>query len=279
MILRQKWFVLLFLILPSVYAFGARADSPKYPPYSGHVNDFSNVIDPATKQQMETILLNFEQRTGAQIAVVTIPSLNGVPIEDYANGLYRAWGIGAKTGENKDKGLLLLIATQDRRSRLEVGYGLEGDMPDGLSGELLRRMRPYFQQQQWSQGLMTGVQTILATLAKAWNVSLDGIDQRFAYDPRATRDQGHFPILLLIVLGVFLIMFIAAIINRRGGGGPGGGRRSNSLWWLAPLIFNQGGGGMGGGAWGGGGDSGGGGGGWGGFGGGSSGGGGASDSW
>ncbi len=97
MILRQKWFVLLFLILPSVYAFGARADSPKYPPYSGHVNDFSNVIDPATKQQMETILLNFEQRTGAQIAVVTIPSLNGVPIEDYANGLYRAWGIGAKS--------------------------------------------------------------------------------------------------------------------------------------------------------------------------------------
>ena len=283
MISRPKWVVLLFFILTVVYAFGARADTPKYPSYTGHVNDFSNVIDPETKQRMETMLLNFEQRTGAQIAVVTIPTLNGAPIEDYANGLYRAWGIGGKSGQNKDKGLLLLVATQDRRSRLEVGYGLEGDMPDGMAGELLRRMRPYFQQQQWSQGLMTGVQTILATLAKVWNVSLEGIDQRYAYDPRSSQDEGHFPVFLLIIGGVFVVMFISAILNRRGRGGPGGGSRTSSLWWLAPLIFNQGGGGMRGGDWGGSGGGGwgggGGGGGWGGFGGGSSGGGGASDSW
>ena len=97
-------------------------------------------------------LTNFENMTGTQIAVVTVTSLEGRPIEEYANELYRAWGIGAKTGEHKDKGALLLVAVQDRKTRLEVGYGLEGDLPDGLAGEIIRRMRPELQQGQIFRG-------------------------------------------------------------------------------------------------------------------------------
>lgn len=257
------------------------AQQSKYPAYAAHINDFANVIDANTKSQLETILTNFEQRSGAQIAVATIQTLGGTPIEDYANGMYRAWGIGAKAGPNKDKGALLLVVTQDKRSRMEVGYVLEGDLPDGLAGEQLRRMRPYFQQQQWSQGVNAGVRTLVDTLAQKWNINLDGIDRSFAYQPQpAEPDVKMSP--MMIIFGIIFVLFLLFLMNRggRGGGGRGGG----SGWWIAPMIFHQGGGGFGGSSWGNGGgwggNSGGGGGGsWGGFGGGSSGGGGASDSW
>ena len=265
---------LVVLALAFWFANPQRAVSQtQYPAYNGHVNDFANVLDAQTKDKLETILLNFEERTGAQIAVATITTLAERPIEEYANGLYRAWGIGAKAGENKNKGALLLVVTQDRRSRLEVGYGLEGDLPDGLSGEMLRRMRPFFREQQWSEGLTVGVRTIIDTLAKKWDVSIEGIDQRYAYDapPAGSGDQSPASILPLIIFGIFLLITIVRIARRRGGGGPGG-----PASWLGPLIFNRGGGSFGGsssgGSDGGGSD-------WGGFGGGSSGGGGASDSW
>jgi uncharacterized protein len=270
------WVTVCAVVLP------VRAQKPQFPAYSGHVNDFANVLDAGTKQQLDTILLNFEKRTGAQIAVVTVPSLQERPLEEYANELYRAWGIGAKSGENKDKGALLLIAPNDRKSRLEVGYGLEGDFPDGLAGEMLRRMRPYFQQKQWSQGVTIGVRTLVDTLAQKWNVSVEGIDQQYAYNPASTGDDlsatgvvgGVVCIFIAVIIFILLIFFLA----RRGGGG-GGGRRSRAGWYAAPFIFNSGGGDFGSGSWGGGGGSGGGGSSWGGFGGGSSGGGGASDSW
>lgn len=258
----------------------------QYPAYTGHVNDFAQVLDAGTKQQLETILLNFENRTGAQIAVVTVSSLEDRPVEEYANELYRAWGIGAKSGENKDKGALLLVAPNDRKSRLEVGYGLEGDLPDGLAGEMLRRMRPDFQQKRWSQGITVGVRTLVDTLAQKWNVSVEGIDQQYAYAPAPAADVGATEVvggvLCIFIAVIIFILFIFFLVRRGGGGGGGGGRR-RSGWSAAPLIFNSGGGDFGSGSWGSSGGSWGGsssgGSSWGGFGGGSSGGGGASDSW
>ncbi len=266
------------------------AQQAQFPAYVGHVNDFANVIDAQTEQKLETILTNFEKLTGTQIAAVTVQSLNDRPVEDYANELYRAWGIGAKSGESKDKGALLLIALDDRKTRLEVGYGLEGDLPDGLAGEIIRRMRPFLQQGQYSQGMNVGVRTLVDTLAQKWNVSLEGIEDRsYAYGgPQQPQGISGGTILwfLLFMLIFFIVMAAIARSNKKkGGGGPGSGSRGSDLWWTYPIIFNRGGGTFGGGSWGSGGGRGGGGGGggggsdWGGFGGGSSGGGGASDSW
>ncbi|HXG65273.1 MAG TPA: TPM domain-containing protein [Blastocatellia bacterium] len=274
------------LVLCAVFACASilpvLAQQRQFPAYSGHVNDFANVLDAATKEQLETILLNFERLTGTQIAVVTVTTLGERPIEEYANELYRAWGVGAKSGPNRDKGAMLLIATEDRRSRLEVGYGLEGDLPDGLAGEMLRRMRPYFRQQQWSEGVTIGVRTLVDTLAQKWNVSLEGIDRRYAYQEPASRPGTNTGgAITMIFFFILMIVIISAIArsNRRGGGRWGRGGGIPSVVWWGPLIFNRGGGGFGGGSWGNSGGWGGGGGGWGGFGGGSSGGGGASDSW
>jgi uncharacterized protein len=216
--------------------------------------------------------------------------LEGRPIEEYANELYRAWGISAKTGEHKDKGALLLVAVKDRRTRLEVGYGLEGDLPDGLAGEIIRRMRPELQRGQYSEAMTSGVRTLLDTLAEKWNVNIAGIeDRRYAYRAPAQQPLGGGAgslICLLVGILIFFLLISALSKARRRGNGRGGAGRPGvgDLWWLYPIIFNRGGGTFGGGSWGntgGWGDKGGwsGGGGWGGFGGGSSGGGGASDSW
>ena len=167
-----------------------QAQKLKFPPPNptSPINDLANVIDPATEQQLDRILKNFEVLTGTQIAVATVPSLQERPIEDFANELYRAWGVGAKKGDNKDKGALILLAPNERKSRMEVGYGLEGDLPDGLAGEQLRRMRPYFQQGQYSQGLNVGVRTLVDTLAEKWNVNVEGIDRQYAYHPAPVAD-------------------------------------------------------------------------------------------
>jgi uncharacterized protein len=267
-----KLFVLLFFLTKSLAVFAQES----IPAYVGHVNDFAGVVDLATEERLERLLRNFEERTAAQVALVTVTTLNGRPIEDYANQLYRAWGIGAKTGAEKDKGALLLVALQDRKTRLEVGYGLEGDLPDGLAGEIIRRMRPLLQQHDYSQGLYVGTRTLVDTLAQKWNVSLAGIEDRsYAYSPRSSGGIDG-SVLWWVLIVVFLLIVIGS--RNRGGGRRAGG--PGNYWWAYPIIFNRGGGTFGGGGWNssgwGGGASGGG---WGGFGGGSSGGGGASDSW
>src|SRR4051794_12147050 len=107
----------LALSLSSVLAVDWKALKPQ-----GYVSDFTGAIDPQSKAEIENYAARVEQQTGAQMALVTIQSLNGEPIEDVANTLYRAWGIGQK---GKNEGILLLLSTGDRRDRLEVGYGLE----------------------------------------------------------------------------------------------------------------------------------------------------------
>src|SRR5262249_55538594 len=213
---------LFIAILICAAISSALAQQKKFPAYTGHVNDFANIIDPQTKQKLELWLTNFENMTGTQIAVVTVPSLDGRPIEEYANELYRAWGIGAKTGENKDKGALLLVAVQDRKTRLEVGYGLEGALPDGLAGEIIRRMRPGLQQGRYSEAMTTGVRTLLDTLAEKWNVNIAGIeDRRYAY-----RGPTHAPVgggggLLCLLAGMLIFFLLISSLSRGGLRGAG----------------------------------------------------------
>src|SRR5512132_2328497 len=120
-----KW--LRLTVLMAAFAFAGEAVDWKALKPQGYVSDFANVIDAGSRSQLEAYGGTVERSTGAQMALVTIPSLQGEPIEDVANALYRAWGVGQK---GKNEGILLLLAIGDRRSRVEVGYGLEPIMPD-----------------------------------------------------------------------------------------------------------------------------------------------------
>jgi uncharacterized protein len=235
----------------------------------GYVSDFARVLDAQSKAALEQYCTRVEQVTGAQMALVTISTLEGEPLEDVANTIFRAWGIGQK---GKNEGIMLLLVINDRRSRVEVGYGLEPILPDGFVGSILREMRPALRNGQYGDAVMAAAQTIGSTIAQSKNVSLDAQLPRRARPSRG--DSIPWPALLG---GLFLLFWLLRAGSRGGRGGGGGG------FWTGLILGNlmRGGGGWGGNSGGGFGgfDSGGGGGGFGGFGGGDSGGGGASSGW
>jgi uncharacterized membrane protein YgcG len=145
----------LLIAIPFAVLLSAQATAPPVTSLhaTGFVNDFAGVIDAASKQSIESLCMQLDRKTAAQVSVVTIKTLGGEPIEDYANSLYRAWGIGRKDS----KGALLLVVVQDRKTRLEIGYGLEPLLPDGFDGSVLREMRPELSQGHWGSGVQSGV--------------------------------------------------------------------------------------------------------------------------
>jgi uncharacterized protein len=229
----------------------------------GYVSDFANVLDPQSRAQLEAYCGRVEQVTGAQMALVTIKSLDGEPIEDVTNALYRQWGVGKK---GKDEGIMLLLAIQDHRDRIEIGYGLEPILPDGFDGSITRSIQPLLRQSAYGPAMIAAAQQIGSGIARAKGV----VPQSGARPRYRETSRGRGLPWPAIVIGIVVLLFLL-----RSGGRGGGG-------FLAGMLLGNllGGGRGGGGGWGGGGfGGGGGGGGFGGFGGGDSGGGGASGSW
>jgi uncharacterized protein len=226
-----------------------------------YVNDFAHVLDPATVAQLDDICQQIDQKAQAQIAVVTINSLDGSDIDSYAVDLFKRWGIGSK---KTDHGVLILLAVQDKKYRIEVGYGLEPILPDGKVGGFGREAVPLLRQNNYAGALLLMTARVADVIAQDAGITLTGARPEIPEQPQERPRKGLSPggMVLLAVI-VFLVLFVPPL------------RRM--LFWL--LLFSGGGGGGGRGGYGGGGGFGGGGGGFGGFGGGSSGGGGASGGW
>ena len=239
----------------------------------GYTSDFAGVIDPQSRAALDRYAAAVEQATGAQMAFVTIASLQGEPIEDVANDIFHAWGIGQK---NKDNGVMLLLSVGDRRSRLEIGNGLEETLPDGFDGLLLDNMRPELRAGQYGPAMLTAAEALGETIAKARNVKI-------AVPPplphQVIRHHPEIPwIPILFGLVIFWLMIRSSSRARGMYGGMGGGGNFLNGMLLGSLLNDVSYGGRGGGGFGGY-DSGGSMGGFGGFGGGDSGGGGASSDW
>lgn len=129
-----------------------------FPRATGYVNDFASVLDENAETYLETFLQTVERDTSAEIVVVTVESLDGMSVEEYANRLFAAWGIGK---EQRDNGVLVLVAPKSRMVRIEVGYGLESILPDGLAGEIIRtEMIPEFKSGNYPRGIGRGLNRI-----------------------------------------------------------------------------------------------------------------------
>jgi uncharacterized protein len=202
-------------ILAVLGACAARAVDWKQLKPQGYVSDFAGVIDTTSRRQLESYCSRVEQATGAQLALVTIPSLAGEPIEDIADTIYRAWGVGLK---GKEEGTLLLLAIQDRRSRLEVGYGLKPILPDDLDGTILRQMRPALRAEKYGEAMLAAASTIGNTIAGAKHVSLNARLQRQIAP--TLWDAIPWPV---IVGGFFLLIWLWRGVSPRGYGGYGYG--------------------------------------------------------
>jgi uncharacterized protein len=223
-----------------------------------YVNDFAHILDATTVAQLDNICQQLDQKAHAQIAVVTINTLDGSDIESYAVTLYKQWGIGSKA---TDHGVLILVAVQDHRYRIEVGYGLEPILPDGKVGSIGREAVPLLRQNDYKGAVVLMTSRVADVIAQDAGIELTGDRPQL---PRQLQARPQLSGRQLLVLGVILLIVLLTPLRKL-------------LFYF--LLFGGGGGGYGGGGYSGGGGFGGGGGGFGGFGGGSSGGGGASGSW
>ena len=239
-----------------------------FPPLTGRVVDQANIMTPESRSELETKLKDLEDKSGIQLVVATVKSLQGGDIETYANELFRAWKLGQA---QKNNGVLLLIAPNEHRVRMEVGYGLEGTLTDALSSVIISSaIVPRFKTGDFSGGISRGVDGIISVLSGDTSDWQRKVDVR-QDDPESDFDK-LFPILFFL-----LILFICwYLIRNAGGGGPSSGGTARRA---GPLFIPYGGSSWGGGGFGGGGFGGGGFGGGFGGGGGSSGGGGASGGW
>lgn len=234
----------------------AQVQIPTTPTSSIYVQDYAGVLSPETKARINNLGAQLAAKTKAQIVVVAIQSLQGEPIEDFSLGVLRKWGVGDKTLNN---GIVMLVAVEDRKSRIEVGYGLEGALPDARTGSIQDEyMIPYFKAGDYDKGILNGYLALTSVVAKEYNLELktDGkpVAKQMAGNNQSWWDSlpwwAHIAI-GLAVLGLLIIdwlffggMFtflILSLFRGRGGGGggyggggygggSGGGGGSNRNW-------------------------------------------------
>jgi len=244
-----KRIVIFFISAIALLCPQAQAAFPKP---QGYVTDSAGVIPSGVAGSLETLSQELERKTGAEMAVVTVPDLGGESLEVYAVNLYKEWGIGKK---GQDNGVLILVAVAERQVRIEVGYGLEGIVPDGRAGEIIRQqVVPAFKAGDYGAGIWQGAAAAAQIIAQDAGVQLDLRKPQGVSDFKGKQIRGNPLFLLLLLIIIFFIfphiwpfLFLA------------GGHRRGGYW-------SGGGGGFGGGGFGG-------------FGGGRSGGGGASGGW
>jgi uncharacterized protein len=256
-ITEQIFYIKCFSVLLAIVVFvwtGAPAwGAEKLPAPQGAVNDFAKIISPMDAVQMETLAREVLEKTGTSVVVATTESIGDNDVDDYANRLYEAWGIGKK---GEDKGVLIFLTVKERKIRIETGYGVEGILPDGLVGQILDEyVIPFLKKGEYGQGLANAIIVVSGIVAKNANVSLSGQPVIQRPVKRSVHRGGN--LLPLVVLFLILIPLL-------------GTRQGRSMLPFIMLMFLSGAGrGSGGfGSFGGGG--------FGGFGGGGSGGGGAS---
>src|SRR5262252_1130091 len=147
-----------------------RAEPIKQLKPTGYVNDFAGVIDRESAEAIRSLCEQIDHKANAQITVVTIHSLDGADIESYAVDLYKAWGVGPKSA---NRGVLILLAVDDRRYRIEVGYGLEPILPDGKVGGFGREAVPFLQQNQYGPALRLMTRRVADVIAEDAHVQLE----------------------------------------------------------------------------------------------------------
>lgn len=236
---------------------------------TNYVNDFAGVLDASTEAQLNDLCRQVDEKAKAQIAVAVVKSTDGQEVFDYGVALYQAWGIGKK---GSDRGVLILLATEDHKYWIHTGYGLESILPDGKVGGFGREAVPLLRSGDYDGAVTLMTSRVADVIAQDAGVMLTGMPARRAprAPPGANGPTGIAPFILVVIV----LLIVWALSRTRGGGGC-----LSALFW-GMLMSGGGGGYRGGGGWGGGGfGGGGGGGGFGGFGGGSTGGGGAGGSW
>ena len=223
---RQQLCALLFIIVSLLALAGPSADAAVLPKPSQreYVVDTAGIVSAEDRAQIEKIGEELREKTKAEVVVVTVATLDGTDIESYANELFRSWGIGDAKQSN---GVLLLIAKDDRKFRIEVGYGLEGEITDGRAGEILDKMKPYFRDEKYSEGVLNAYQKLAVYAYHAAGVA-PGADVSETLEEEEPSILMNVFIFFLAIIGMILLgvilNWLLGILNQALG--PGGGSSS-----------------------------------------------------
>lgn len=218
------------------------AGMPAFPPLTGPVVDTAHLLPAGVFEALSQKLAAYASSTGTQLVVVTLPTLNGYPIEYYGYQLGRHWGIGQK---GKNNGALLIVDAGEKKVRIEVGYGLEGTLTDAQSFDIIHNIIvPDFKKGDYAGGIVSGSNAILEVLGH----------QQQALHKQKLRNRSGTGFLMLIIILFALMPMLSVIFGRGGRGGPGSGRMGWLGWFALGMLSGGigGGGGFGGGLGGGG---------------------------
>jgi uncharacterized protein len=231
--------LLMLAAIPASVAQNALdAGMPPFPELTGPVVDDAHLLPQDVFDQLSQKLAAYSQANGTQLVVVTLPTLNGYPIEDYGYQLGRHWGIGQK---GKNNGVLLIVDAGDREVRIEVGYGLEGTLTDAQSFLIIHNVIvPRFRRGDYAGGITAGGDAILSVLG----------GRQLAADQQQVRERGGTGFLMLLILFFVFLPLLRAMVGSAGPGRLGGGWLG---WLLLGMLSGGGGGGRGSGFGGGGG--------------------------
>jgi uncharacterized protein len=234
----RRAFSILTVACALVFMIGGRAmaqttQSP-LPLPTGYVNDYAGVIDSATKERLETTLTNLDHEQQIQFFVVTIDSTKGRDIFDYSLAVARGWGVGSK--DTSKPSLLLLAAITDRTAVDQVSRHLEGDLPDGLVGQIKREnLVPAFRAGQYGKGLADTINAYISEVAAKRGFSTDKIFAPGVVAPRRSSRNTNTCLSAFIIIAVAaFIFFVLFGIGRKGGRGGGGGGG-----WLSYLLLSM----------------------------------------
>ncbi len=196
---------LIFLVLAAFAALPAMADPP-IPPLTGRIVDLANLLPEAKRQSLTATVEDYDRKTTNEIVVVTLPSLEDYPIEDWGLALGRGWGIG-KAGKNN--GVLLIVAPKDRELRIEVGYGLEGDLPDAIAKRIIdETIVPYFKRGDMDGGIEAGVEAIIAALSGSYEPPrINDLTSRFS---NFMEHYSHW-----FIVGIFVLSWLPNLLRWR----------------------------------------------------------------
>jgi uncharacterized protein len=193
--MRHSLFGLFVAVGLALAAPGAAQTLPKP---SGAVNDFANVLGPDSRAALAALIERLERDTSAEVAVLTVPSLDGLTVEDYATKVFNDWGVGRK---DTDNGVLILVAPNERAIRIEVGYGLEGILPDGLAGAIIREeFVPRFRDGNIDGGIVQGVTRVADIVRRNETVT----PEQLAALAKAAEGPDILPWILVPFMGLFV---------------------------------------------------------------------------
>lgn len=203
----KKIIIACTMLISCILAFSNRAKAEVVDQTSVfYVNDYANILSVEVKNYIISSNLDLNNKTGAQIVVVTVPSLNGQTIEEYATELFRKFGIGDK---DKNNGVLLLCSTGDRKFRIEVGYGLEGRLTDGKTGRIQDEyIIPYLKNDDWDAGIKNGFSAVLQEVSNEYGITINGAEEVSQTTSTNNKNEDKFSVILYLSIFATIIMGI-----------------------------------------------------------------------